>query len=131
MGSSSGTSGFNGPLTYNYLYFIPVYFSKACTINEIGFQVTNTGQTFGLRYGLYSNHTDQNYPNSKVAGGTSSSIYLSGGTVGAARAVISGGMSVPSAGLYWVAVHNITNNSKTYKRDRLQTNFNKSRLYVQ
>ena len=111
MGSSSGTSGFNGPLTYNYLYFIPVYFSKACTINEIGFQVTNTGQTFGLRYGLYSNHTDQNYPNSKVAGGTSSSIYLSGGTVGAARAVISGGMSVPSAGLYWVAVHNITNNS--------------------
>lgn len=111
MGSSSGTSGFNGPLTYNYLYFIPVYFSKACTINEIGFQITNTGQTFGLRYGLYSNHTDQNYPNSKVAGGTSSSIYLSGGTVGAARAVISGGMSVPSAGLYWVAVHNITNNS--------------------
>lgn len=111
MGSSSGTSGFNGPLTYNYLYFIPIYFSKACTIDEIGFQVTNTGQTFGIRYGLYSNHTDQNYPNSKVAGGTSTAIYLAGGTVGAARAIISGGMSVPSAGLYWVAVHNITNNS--------------------
>ena len=63
----------------------------------------------GFKYGLYSNRTDnQNYPYQLISGG-SSTVYI-GSSIGGARGVTTS-FSVPSAGLYWVAVNNTTNSS--------------------
>jgi len=117
MGSSSGMNNVNARLIKDNIYYIPIYFSKACTIDEIGYECTiSGGSSVQLRFGLYSNRTDnQNYPYQLIDGG-SDFIYLSA-TTGASRYPLGFGktLSVPSAGLFWVAINNTNNTSTTFR----------------
>ena len=117
MGSSSGMNNVNARLIKDNIYYIPIYFSKACTIDEIGYECTiSGGSSVQLRFGLYSNRTDnQNYPYQLIDGG-SDIIYLSS-TTGASRYPLGFGktLSVPSAGLFWVAINNTNNTSTTFR----------------
>ena len=117
MGSSSGMNNVNARLIKDNIYYIPIYFSKACTIDEIGYECTiSGGSSVQLRFGLYSNRTDnQNYPYQLIDGG-SDLIYLSA-TTGASRYPLGFGktLSVPSAGLFWVAINNTNNTSTTFR----------------
>ena len=117
MGSSSGMNNVNARLIKDNIYYIPIYFSKACTIDEIGYECTiSGGSSVQLRFGLYSNRTDnQNYPYQLIDGG-SDLIYL-GSTVGASKYPLGFGktLSVPSAGLFWVAINNTNNTSTTFR----------------
>ena len=119
MGSSSGTNSVDARLTRNQTYYIPIYFSKACTITEIGYECTISGGSgVTLRYGLYSNRTDnQNYPYQLLDGGGGSDVIYLGSSVGATRYPMSftRTLSVPSAGLFWVAINNTNNTSSTFR----------------
>ena len=113
-GATGGLGGIKCRMYQNYIYYIPIYFSKACTINEFGFEMTGGGSgSVGFRYGLYSNRTDgQNYPHQLIDGGDQTK-YLGSG-IGAVRTgTLSGSyaLSVPSSGLYWFAVNNQNNTS--------------------
>jgi hypothetical protein len=119
MGSSSGTNSIHARLTRNYTYYIPIYFSKACTITEIGYECTISGGSgVTLRYGLYSNRTDnQNYPYQLLDGGGGSDIIYLSSSIGATKYPMSftRTLSVPSAGLFWVAINNTNNTSTTFR----------------
>ena len=119
MGSSSGTNSVHARLTRNQTYYIPIYFSKACTITEIGYECTISGGSgVTLRYGLYSNRTDnQNYPYQLLDGGGGSDVIYLGSSVGATRYPMNftRTLSVPSAGLFWVAINNTNNTSSTFR----------------
>jgi hypothetical protein len=119
MGSSGGLNGVNARLIKDNIYYIPIYFSKACTIDEIGYECTiSGGSSVTLRYGLYSNRTDnQNYPHQLLDGGGSSDVVYLGASTGASRYPMSftRTMSVPSAGLFWIAINNTNNTSTTFR----------------
>ena len=119
MGSSSGTNSVHARLTRNQTYYIPIYFSKACTITEIGYECTISGGSgVTLRYGLYSNRTDnQNYPYQLLDGGGGSDVIYLGSSVGANKYPMNftRTLSVPSAGLFWVAINNTNNTSSTFR----------------
>jgi len=119
MGSSSGMNNVNARLIKDNIYYIPIYFSKACTIDEIGYECTiSGGSSVTLRYGLYSNRTDnQNYPHQLLDGGGSSDVVYLSATTGASRYPLGFGktLSVPSAGLFWVAINNTNNTSTTFR----------------
>ena len=119
MGSSGGLNGVNARLIKDNIYYIPIYFSKACTIDEIGYECTiSGGSSVTLRYGLYSNRTDnQNYPHQLLDGGGSSDVVYLGASTGASRYPMSftRTISVPSAGLFWIAINNTNNTSTTFR----------------
>ena len=112
MGRDTQTT--NAVLPYkDTVYWVPIYFSKACTINAIGLQFTTAGTgSMGLMYGLYDTYADQNYPKSLVDGGSSVG-YMGTGLGG--NYCLTTSFAVPSAGLYFIAIKNDTNTGSAFR----------------
>ena len=112
MGRDTQTT--NAVLPYkDTVYWVPIYFSKACTINAIGLQFTTAGSgSMGLMYGLYDTYTDQKYPKSLVDGGSSVG-YMGTGLGG--NFTLTTSFAVPSAGLYFIAIKNDTNTGSAFR----------------
>ena len=112
MGRDTQTT--NSVLPYkDTVYWVPIYFSKACTINAIGLQFTIAGTgSMGLMYGLYDTYADQNYPKSLVDGGSSVG-YMGTGLGG--NFTLTTSFAVPSAGLYFIAIKNDTNTGSAFR----------------
>ena len=112
MGRDTQTT--NAVLPYkDTVYWVPMYFSKACTINAIGLQFTTAGTgSMGLMYGLYDTYADQNYPKSLIDGG-SSNLYMGTGVGGNYGLTTS--FAIPSAGLYFIAIKNDTNTGSAFR----------------
>lgn len=112
MGRDTQTT--NSVLPYkDTVYWVPIYFSKACTINAIGLQFTIAGTgSMGLMYGLYDTYADQNYPKSLIDGGSSVG-YMGTGLGG--NFTLTTSFAVPSAGLYFIAIKNDTNTGSAFR----------------
>tara|TARA_R110002110_G_scaffold9707_1_gene47538 strand:+ start:52 stop:2505 length:2454 start_codon:yes stop_codon:yes gene_type:complete len=112
MGRDTQTT--NAVLPYkDTVYWVPIYFSKACTINAIGLQFTTAGSgSMGLMYGLYDTYADQKYPKSLVDGGSSVG-YMGTGLGG--NFTLTTSFAVPSAGLYFIAIKNDTNTGSAFR----------------
>lgn len=112
MGRDTQTT--NAVLPYkDTVYWVPMYFSKACTINAIGLQFIVAGSgSMGLMYGLYDTYADQNYPKSLIDGGSSVG-YMGTGLGG--NFTLTTSFAVPSAGLYFIAIKNDTNTGSAFR----------------